>query len=80
MSQHHCESCGMPVEAGPYCQYCADESGKLHSFEESVRRMTAFMQSTDSSLTPQQAEEKTLAYMAGMPAWKDHPELRARQR
>ena len=52
----------------------------LFSLEEAVRRMTAFMQSTDSSLTREQAEQRTLAYMANMPAWKDHPELLARQR
>jgi hypothetical protein len=75
MSQNHCHSCGMPVENGPYCQYCADGSGNLHPFDETVRRMAAFWQSTDSTLTAQAAERKTLEHMAQMPAWKEHPEL-----
>ena len=37
--------------------------------------MAAFWQSTDSSLTAQAAEQKTLEHMAGMPAWKENPEL-----
>ena len=78
MSQQHCHSCGMPVAQGPYCQHCADDDGNLHPFEESVRRMSAFWQSTDSSLTAEAAERKTLEYMAKMPAWKDNPTLRAR--
>jgi hypothetical protein len=75
MSQSHCHSCGMPVESGIYCQYCADGAGNLHPFDETVRRMTAFWQSTDSSLSVEAAERKTLEHMAKMPAWKDHPEL-----
>lgn len=26
---HKCESCGMAIENGIYCQYCVDETGKL---------------------------------------------------
>ena len=32
-----CESCGMPIESGRYCDYCTDESGALQSFEERFR-------------------------------------------
>jgi len=73
MSQHHCESCGMPVEAGPYCRYCVDEHGKLQQFDERFARMVQFTRRQDPSLDQQTAEDRTLAYMATMPAWKDHP-------
>ena len=36
-----CQSCGMPIEAGPYCQYCIDESGNLQTFEERFARWLA---------------------------------------
>jgi hypothetical protein len=26
---HACESCGMPIETGRYCDYCTDENGSL---------------------------------------------------
>jgi len=76
MSQHHCESCGMPIETGRYCQYCVDAEGKLSSLESRVAGMTAFFMGQDPSLDQAQAERKTRAYMATMPAWKDHPGLK----
>ena len=78
MSQHHCESCAMPIEAGPYCQYCVDENGKLQEFEERFARMVQFARQRDGSLDEATAEARTLAYMATMPAWKDHPRVKAR--
>ncbi len=76
MSNHRCESCGMPIEAGPYCQYCVDEEGKLGSFESRLEGMTAFFMGRDPSLGRAEAERRTREYMATMPAWKDHPALR----
>ncbi len=76
MSQHHCESCGMPVEAGPYCQFCVNGEGQLQQFEERFARMVQFTRRQDSSLDQRTAEERTLAYMATMPAWKDHPRFK----
>ena len=76
--KHNCQSCGMPVEAGPYCQYCADSSGKLHGFEETVVRMGQFMKRQTPGMTDETAEAAALSYMAGMPAWRDRPELAAR--
>lgn len=80
MSQSNCQSCGMPIEHGPYCQYCADDHGRLHGFQETVRRMSAFWQSRDGSLTSERAEQQTLEHMAQMPAWKDHPELKEKRK
>lgn len=78
MSNHACESCGMPIEAGPYCQYCVDASGKLQPFEERFERMVQWQAKREPSATRAELEDKTLAYMAGMPAWKGHPRVVAR--
>jgi hypothetical protein len=78
MGEHKCESCGMPIEAGPYCNYCKDESGKLQPFEERFERMVAWQMRREPSGDRKTAEQKTLAYMATMPAWKDHPKVRAK--
>ena len=76
---HNCQSCGMPVEAGPYCQYCADKDGNLHSFEETVVRMSQFMKTQTPGISDEKAEATTLEYMSTMPAWRDHPGLAARR-
>ncbi len=73
---HKCESCGMPIEAGPYCQHCVDASGQLQDFATRFERMVAWQQRRGSPRA--QAEQETIAYMATMPAWKDHPEVLAR--
>ena len=77
MSNHTCESCGMAIEAGPYCQYCVDEKGKLQPFEERFERMVQWQARKEPATPRMEVEKKTLAYMATMPAWKDHPRVRA---
>ncbi len=76
MSQPSCESCGMPIDRGRYCQYCTDRDGKLYGFEETVARMSQFMRTQDPNLTEEQARRQTLAHMAKMPAWRDHARLK----
>lgn len=76
---HRCESCTMPIESGQYCQYCSDETGKLKPFGERFENMIQFAMRRDSALTRAQAEERTLAFMAELPAWRNHPELLARR-
>ncbi len=76
--KHPCQSCGMPIESGPYCQYCVDENGKLQSFDERFERMTQWARSRDPELTDSQVEAQTLDYMSTMPAWRDHPKVLAR--
>jgi len=78
MSKIPCESCGMPIEAGPYCQYCVDEHGKLQAFEERFERMVQWQARKEPDAARAVLEQKTLAYMATMPAWKDHPRVKAR--
>ncbi|MBL8609220.1 MAG: hypothetical protein JNL38_17965 [Myxococcales bacterium] len=72
-----CDSCGMPIEAGPYCSYCVDEAGKLQPFEERFERMVQFQARREPGAPREVLEQKTLAYMATMPAWRDHPRVKA---
>jgi hypothetical protein len=74
----NCESCSMPIESGPYCSYCVDAEGKLQPFEERFERMIAWQQRKQPDATRAELERATLAFMATMPAWKDHPRVRAR--
>jgi hypothetical protein len=76
MSAHTCESCGMAIEAGPYCQYCVEKDGKLQAFEERFERMVQWQAKKEPAATRAALEKKTLAYMATMPAWKDHPRVK----
>ncbi len=73
---HNCESCGMPIETGPYCQHCVDADGQLQDFATRFERMVAWQERRGSPRP--QAERETLSYMATMPAWQDHPELKSR--
>jgi len=63
----------MPVESGRYCAHCVDEAGELQGFETRFERMVAWAMRRDTSLTRAEAERKTIVYMSGMPAWRDHP-------
>ena len=69
----------MPIESGRYCVHCVDETGRLQDFETRFERMVAWAMQRDSSLTRPEAEQKAIAYMSGMPAWRDHPNVTARR-
>lgn len=75
---HDCESCGMPIENGRYCQYCVDETGKLQDFDTRFGRMVDW-QLREKGGERAAAERDTLAYMATLPAWRDHPRVRGAQ-
>jgi hypothetical protein len=75
MTYANCQSCGMPINTGHFCNYCADAAGNLHGFDETVTRMAQFWRSQDPTLTEEAAKKKTLDYMSTMPAWKNHPKL-----
>ncbi|MGA9597835.1 MAG: zinc ribbon domain-containing protein [Acidimicrobiia bacterium] len=76
-AQHACESCGMPIDDGTYCEYCSDDNGNLQPFEERFERMVQWTMGRDDSNNRDRAEADTLAYMATMPAWRDHPRVKA---
>jgi hypothetical protein len=77
MSKTPCESCGMPIEAGPYCEYCLDEHGNLQAFDERFERMVQWQARREPNASRADLEKKTLAYMATMPAWRDHPRVKS---
>lgn len=74
--RHTCESCSMPIESGRYCAYCTTAAGELQPFEERFEKMIGWQLRKQPTLSRAQAERDTLAFMAKMPAWKDHPRVR----
>jgi hypothetical protein len=72
-----CESCGMPIETGRYCVHCVDEDGQLQSFEDRFDRMVGWQQRRQPEASRSELEAATKAYMATMPAWRDHPAIRS---
>jgi hypothetical protein len=74
-----CESCGMPVDAGRYCEHCVDESGRLQDFDTRFARMVSCVMRKDTHLSRPEAERQTIAYMSTMPAWREHPTVVARR-
>lgn len=75
----HCESCGMSIETGQYCQYCTDESGVLQSFDDRFERMVSWQARRNPSKPRDELESETLDYMSTMPAWREHPKVIARR-
>ena len=75
---HPCESCGMPIETGRWCTYCTTDSGDLQPFEERFARMVAWQERRHPEQSRADAEAATLAYLATMPAWRDHPQVTGR--
>ena len=75
MSQQSCESCGMPIDSGRYCAHCTDGEGNLQDFDARFAAMVSWQRRRDPSASPEQAEADTLAYLATMPAWRDHPRV-----
>jgi hypothetical protein len=67
----------MPIESGSYCPYCVDEKGNLQPFEERFQRMVQWASRQKPDLSLDEAQRQTLAYMAQMPAWRDHPKVKA---
>ncbi len=70
-----CESCGMPIDDGQYCGHCADAEGNLQAFDERFDRMVQWTLREGSATSKEEAERQTLAYMATMPAWREHPRV-----
>jgi alpha-ketoglutarate-dependent taurine dioxygenase len=67
----------MPIETGRYCEHCTDDNGDLQSFDERFGRMVAWQASRQPGAGRAEVEAATLAYMATMPAWRDHPRVSA---
>jgi hypothetical protein len=67
----------MPIETGLYCQYCSDAEGNLQPFEERFERMVQWLSRQKPELSRDEAQTQTLATMAQMPAWRDHPKVKS---
>jgi hypothetical protein len=76
-SSSSCESCSMPIESGRYCAHCVDADGNLQSFDERFERMIGWQARRNPEQPRAELEAATLAYMATMPAWRDHPRVTA---
>jgi hypothetical protein len=63
-----CESCGMPIEKGKYCEYCAPD-GKLKSREEIREGWISFAVNSEG-ISRKTAEKRVDEEMRMMPAWK----------
>jgi len=74
---HACESCGMPIDNGRHCPHCVDAHGQLQDFDTRFERMVQWALREEAGLSRADAEQRTLAYMATMPAWADHPRVQA---
>ena len=74
-NQNNCESCGMPIESGHYCQYCTDADGNLQDFETRFATMVDWQARRNPDASREQLEADTRAYLATMPAWRNHPKL-----
>jgi hypothetical protein len=68
----------MPIESGRYCVHCTDADGNLQSFEERFERMVGWQERRHPEQSRADAEASTLAFMATMPAWRDHPAVTGR--
>jgi hypothetical protein len=73
-----CESCSMPIESGRYCAHCTDADGNLQPFDERLERMMEWQARRHPEQSRAEVEQATLAYMATMPAWRDHPRVAER--
>lgn len=78
MTTTGCESCGMPIETGRWCPHCVDADGNLQAFDERFERMVAWQARREPDADRAALEAATLAYMATMPAWRDHPRVAGR--
>ena len=74
-NQNNCESCGMPIESGRYCPYCTDADGNLQDFDTRFATMVDWQARRNPDASRVQLEADTRAYLATMPAWRNHPKL-----
>jgi len=77
MKTASCESCSMPTDGSQYCAHCVDDTGKLQPFDQRLERMVGWLKRQQPEAPRAQLERSALAWMATMPAWKDHPRIKA---
>ena len=57
---------------------CTDAEGNLQPFDERFERMVGWQARRHPEQSHAEVEAATLAYMATMPAWRDHPKVTGR--
>lgn len=67
----------MPIESGRYCAHCVDADGNLQDFDTRFESMVSWQARRNPGDSREKLEADTLAYMATMPAWRDHPRVTA---
>ena len=67
----------MPIDNGRYCAHCTDAVGALQPFEERFEKMVSFQARHEPDASRAELEAATRAYMATMPAWRDHLKVNA---
>ena len=60
MDKTRCDSCGMPIQSGVYCQYCVDEQGHLQSFEIRFEKMVQWVLANEPETSREEAEQLTV--------------------
>ncbi|MDF9823661.1 hypothetical protein M2475_000008 [Breznakia sp. PF5-3] len=78
-----CIACGMPMrtiedyplndESKDYCKFCANEDGSMHSYEQKLKGMSAFLVNTQG-IDTEVAQEMAKKMMEKLPAWRDYSE------
>lgn len=76
-AQNSCHSCSMTIESGSLCRHCSDAEGALIPFDECFERFVQWSLREQGGGDREAAERSSLAFMATMPAWRDHPRVRA---
>ena len=74
-----CQSCSMTIESGEFCQHCTDETGGLLEFEEIASRFDQWTAKKNPDKSADELRAMTLSFMATMPAWQDHPDVKKAQ-
>jgi len=75
-----CIACGMPMktpsehalndESKDYCSLCANPDGSMHTFEQKVESMTAYLVKS-KGMDRKDAAKLVSSLLAKLPAWKD---------
>ena len=74
--QKSCMSCGMPIseeaaKKGDYCEYCVDETGKLHTKERVQMGVAEWLKSWAKEKECVDFKKRAENYMLAMPAWSE---------
>ena len=64
-----CESCGMTIDDGTYCEHCTDDKGALRSFEQVFEGTVTGYFMGMQQMPRDEAEQAAKEHLSKMPAW-----------